>query len=75
MECDCASSNADESKWLKTIEMGKQNFKYTSNSEAAENPPSNHPLFHQVPGLTTKFVGGVLCISCGFMAFISTSLA
>ena len=58
MECDCVSSNADESKWFKTIEMDKQNFKYTSNSEAAENPPSNHPLFHQVPGLTTKFVRG-----------------
>jgi hypothetical protein len=58
MECDCTSSDADESKWFKTIQMEKQSFKYTSNSEAAEHPPSNHPLFHQVPGLASKFVRG-----------------
>ena len=58
MECDCTSSSADESKWFKTIQMDKQSFKYTSNSEAADHPPSNHALFHQVPGLTSKFVRG-----------------
>lgn len=58
MECDCRSSNEDKSKWFKTIQMDKQSFRYTSNSEAAENPPSNHLLFHRVPGLTTSFVRG-----------------
>ena len=54
MECDCVSSNADESRWFKTIRMEK----HTSNSKAAANPSSNFPLLHQVPGLTTKFVRG-----------------
>ena len=58
MDCDCVASSEDESKWFKAIEMDKQNFKYTSNSEAAEAPPSNHELFHLVDGLTTKYVRG-----------------
>lgn len=58
MHCDCKSSPEDESKYFKTIEMDKQNFKHTSNSEVAKHPPSKHPLFHKVPGLTSKMVRG-----------------
>jgi len=58
MECDCRQSDAKPSKWFKTIEMDKQAFVKVTNSQAAERPPSKHPLFNQVPGLTTKFVRG-----------------
>ena len=58
MECDAKSSTDDPSKYFKNIEQDKQDFKVVSNKEAAENPGSKHPLFHQLPGLTTKFVRG-----------------
>ena len=56
MECNCRQSEACPSKCFKTIEMDKQNFVTVTNKQAAEKPPSKHPLFHQIPGVTTKFV-------------------
>ena len=58
MQCNCLLSDEDKSMWVKNIQMDKQAFRYTSNSEAIENPPSNHPLSHQIPGLSTSYVRG-----------------
>ena len=63
-ERNCRQSEACPSKCFKTIEMEKQTF-VTVKLWPAEKPPSKHPLFHQIPGVPTKFVrGDALHILC-----------
>ena len=57
-ECDCLLKTPAIGKWVKTIEIDKQEFTFVSNQEAIEAPCSNHLLFHRVPGLSTTFVRG-----------------
>ena len=57
-ECDAKLANTTIGKWYKTIEVDKQEFVFVNNKAAAENPSSNHLLFHSLPGLTSKFVRG-----------------
>ena len=58
MECNAVADSTNVGRWFKTIQMEKQKFTVISNAAATEKPGSQHLLFHEIPGLTTKFVRG-----------------
>ena len=57
-ECDATSNQEHLAKWFKNIEIDTQEFERVSYAEALANPCSSNPLFHSIPGLSTKFVRG-----------------
>ena len=58
MECNAVADPSNVGRWYKTIQMEKQKFTVISNAAALEKPGSHHMLFHQIPGVSTKFVRG-----------------
>ena len=57
-ECNAVADPSNVGRWYKTIQMEKQKFTVISNAAALEKPGSHHMLFHQIPGVSTKFVRG-----------------
>ena len=57
-ECDASSSQEHLEKWFKNIEIDTQDFQRVTHEEALANPCSSNPLFHYIPGLSTKLVRG-----------------
>ena len=58
MEYNAVADSSNVGRWFKTIQMEKQKFTVISNAAALEKPGSNHLIFHEVPGLSTKYVRG-----------------
>ena len=56
-ECDGSNDSEPANKCIRTIHPANNDFDLVSNTCAAANPRSNHPIF-DVPGVTTKMVRG-----------------
>ena len=56
-ECDGSNDAEPANKCIRTIHPANNDFDLVSNTCAAANPRSNHPIF-DVPGVTTKMVRG-----------------
>ena len=57
-ECDASSSTANQGKYFKNLEVDTQAFTRVTHAHALAHPCSSNPLFHAIPGLSTKFVRG-----------------